>query len=94
MRFEVEIHAHKTDILTTVVEAESANDAEEKVNAAIFKLDPMLDIRCSTALEIDGQCVPMEFQEVDLDGDTWDLQVRLLQEASLDTGRDNKPPRS
>jgi hypothetical protein len=44
-------------------------------------LDPMLDTRCFTALEIDGQRVPMEFREVDLDGDTWDLQVRLLQEA-------------
>ena len=94
MRFEVEIHAHKTDILTTVVEAESEDDAEEKDEGALLALDPMLETRCFSALEIDGQCVPMEFQEVDLDGDTWDLQVRLLQEASLDTGRDNKPPRS
>jgi hypothetical protein len=91
MRFEVEIHAHKTDILTTVVEAESESDAEEKVEGALLALDPMLDIRCFTALEIDGQCVPMEFREVDLDGDTWDLQARLSQEASLDGPR-HKPP--
>ena len=81
MKFEVEIHAHKTDILTTVVEAESADEAEETVEGALLALDPMLDTRCFTALEIDGQRVPMEFREVDLDGDTWDLQVRLLQEA-------------
>jgi len=80
-KFEVKIAAHRTDILSVIVEAESVFGAEEKVKAALLQLDPMADVREASELVIDRETVPMEFIEVDLDDDTWDLTTTPIEEA-------------
>ena len=72
---EVKIYATHTDRLKTKVKASSPDEACVKVRAAMEVATELVDAPDVTALIIDGEEVPVEFD--DSEGDGFDVGVEV-----------------